>query len=216
MRAQRAAASACAELAESGAAFDQLAPTYDAAWTNSTRGRAQRDMVWREIHGLFRPGDRVLDLGCGTGEDALHLDGQGIRVHAIDASPEMVRKAQARGVTAQVLRIEDLVQLEGSYDGAISNFGALNCVSDLRAVGAGLARLIRPGGWLAICLMPRLCWTEILRFEFRRWQRRAAWRGIHIYYPSTRQVARALPGFVLVRRRSIAFGDHCFFLFKRT
>jgi ubiquinone/menaquinone biosynthesis C-methylase UbiE len=198
-----------------GAAFDQLASTYDVAWTNSTRGRAQRNAVWREIDGLFRAGDRVLDLGCGTGEDALHLDSRGVRVHAIDASPEMVRTAQARGVNAEVLRIEDLDQLDGAYDGAISNFGALNCVADLPAVGASLARLIRPGGWLAICLMPRLCWTEILRFEFRRWRREAAWRGIHIYYPSAHQVARALPGFVLVRRRSIAWGDHCFFLFKR-
>jgi len=198
-----------------GAVFDQLAPTYDATWTNSARGRAQRNTVWREIQGLLRAGDHVLDLGCGTGEDALYLDSHGVRVHAIDASPEMVRTAEARGVNARVLRIEDLGQLEGSYDGAISNFGALNCVADFPAVGATLGRLLHPGGWLAICLMPRLCWSEILRFEFRRWQRQAAWRGIHIYYPSARQLGRALPGFVLVRRRSIAWGDHCFFLFKR-
>jgi SAM-dependent methyltransferase len=198
-----------------GHAFDQLAPTYDAEWTNSVRGRAQRDVVWREIDGLFRAGDRVLDLGCGTGEDALYLESKGVHVHAIDASPEMVRKASARGVSAQLLRIEDLGQLDGPYVGAISNFGALNCVEDLRVAGTQLARLIRPGGWLAISLMPPLCWTEILRFEFRRLRRRANWLGIQVYYPSAGRVTRAFPDFVLKRRRSIAWGDHCLFLFQK-
>ena len=199
----------------SGHVFDQLAQSYDAVWTNSPRGRAQRDAVWREIDGLFHAGDRILDLGCGTGEDALHLASQGVCVHGIDASPEMVRKAGARGVNAQLLRIEDLGRLEGPYDGAISNFGALNCVQDLMTVGADLARLIRPGGWLAISWMPPLCWAEILRFEFRRLQRPAGWRGIQVYYPSSRSVTRALAQFVLQRRRSIAWGDHRFLLFQR-
>ena len=199
----------------SGQAFDQLAPTYDAVWTNSARGRAQRNIVWREIDGLFRAGDRVLDLGCGTGEDALHLESKGIHVDAIDASPEMVRKANARGVRAQLFRIEELGKLSAGYDGAISNFGALNCVEDLRDAGAQLARLIRPKGWLAISLMPRMCWTEVFRFQFRRLRRYAEWRGIRVYYPSNGQVVGAFPDFTLKRRRSIAWGDHCFFLFRK-
>ena len=199
----------------SGPAFDQLAPTYDAVWTNSARGRAQRDIVWREIDGLFCAGGHVLDLGCGTGEDAVHLESKGVHVDAIDASPEMVRKSNARGVRARLLRIEELGELKTSYDGAISNFGALNCVENLRETGMRLARLIRPGGYVAISLMPRLCWAEIMRFQFRRFRGRAEWRGIRVYYPASRQVVRAFPDFTLVRCRSIAWGDHCFFLFKR-
>lgn len=199
----------------SGLAFDQLASTYDAVWTDSPRGRAQRDIVWREIDGVFRAGDRVLDLGCGTGEDAAHLESRGVRVHALDASPEMVRKARARGVKAEILRIEDLGRLEGQYDGAISNFGALNCVEDLRTTGAELARLIRPEGWLAICWMPPVCWTEILRFEFRRLRTRAEWRGMYVYYPSSVHVAKAFSAFTAKRRRSLAWGDHRFVLFQK-
>ena len=141
----------------SGAAFDQLASRYDAMWTDSPRGRAQRDAIWREIDALFERGDRVLDLGCGTGEDAAHLESKGVHVHAIDASREMVRMAQARGVRAELFRIEDLAQLDEPFDGAISNFGALNCVENLEAAGLQLARLIRPGGWLAISIMPPVC-----------------------------------------------------------
>jgi len=73
--------------------FDLLAADYDRTWTNSGAGRLQRDAVWRQIVRLFRAGDHVLDLGCGTGEDAAHLMRHGVRVRAMDASPEMVRLA---------------------------------------------------------------------------------------------------------------------------
>ena len=199
----------------SGPVFDQLAPTYDARWTNSPKGRAQREIIWHELDSLFRPGDRVLDLGCGTGEDALHLEARGVHVHAIDASSEMVHRATARGVHAQLLRIEDLSRLEGQYSGAISNFGAFNCIADLAGVSAQLTRLIRPGGWVAISLMPPLCWTEILSFQFRRLRGRTEWRGMRVYYPTARQVKSAFREFVPVRSRSIAWGDHCFFLFQK-
>jgi SAM-dependent methyltransferase len=199
----------------SGAAFDQLASRYDAMWTDSPRGRAQRDAIWREIDALFQRGARVLDLGCGTGEDAAHLESKGVHVHAIDASPEMVRLAQARGVRAQLFRIEDLAQLDEPFDGAISNFGALNCIENLEEAGLQLARLIRPGGWLAISIMPPVCWGEILRFQFRRLAGTAEWRGVRVYYPSQRAVVRAFAEFAVVRRRSLAWGDHLFLLFRK-
>ena len=67
---------------EVGAAFDKLAMRYDELWTHSPVGRLERDEVWRCIKRLFRPGDRLLDLGCGTGEDAVHLERLGVTVSA--------------------------------------------------------------------------------------------------------------------------------------
>jgi ubiquinone/menaquinone biosynthesis C-methylase UbiE len=195
--------------------FDQLAATYDVSWTNSEQGRSQRSIVWREIDAYFQRGQRVLDIGCGTGEDALHLAANGVVVEAIDGSTEMVRIARERGVPARRLPIENLSELREEYDGALSNFGVLNCVDDLPACGAELARLIRPGGKLAICLMPRLCWSEILRFELRRLRPHVIWRGMPVRYRSTAEIVRAFVGFRLIRQRSIAMGDHRLYVFER-
>src|SRR3954466_8681332 len=111
--------------------FDALAPRYDELWTQSTIGRLQRQAVWRRLDDLFQPGDTLLDLGCGTGADALHFMNRRMRVRGIDASREMVRIARSRGVDAARFPIEELAEMRGSFDGIISDFGALNCVRHL-------------------------------------------------------------------------------------
>jgi ubiquinone/menaquinone biosynthesis C-methylase UbiE len=194
--------------------FDRIAAEYDRTWTNSSAGRLQRDAVWRHMFPLFGSGDSVLDLGCGTGEDAQQLARAGVRVRAIDASPEMVRIARHRGVHAEVGSIEELHQVNGTFDGVISDFGALNCVEDLPQLRLPLARLVRPGGYLVICLMGRFCLMESLHF-FRHFQFRKAarrWPGetyaerlrLKAFYPGARHVARAMsPAFELTRRIGI-------------
>jgi SAM-dependent methyltransferase len=197
-----------------GAAFDDLASRYDQLWSGSTVGRLQREAVWRRLDSLFQPGESLLDLGCGTGDDALHFTGLGIRVRAIDASREMVRVARARGVDASVLGIEDLARLKGRFDGVISDFGALNCVADLNAVRHTLSSLVRPGGHLAVCVLGRFCLWEALGYSlrgnprraFRRWRsgRRATPLDIRVHHFSVRQLERAFhPEFSIVDWRGI-------------
>ncbi len=82
--------------AAAGAAFDRIASGYDDLWTRTATGRLQREAVWRFTDRLFAAGDRILDLGCGTGEDAVHLLSRGIRLSAIDASSAMVEAARGR------------------------------------------------------------------------------------------------------------------------
>ncbi|HEY1241531.1 MAG TPA: methyltransferase domain-containing protein [Bryobacteraceae bacterium] len=193
----------------SAAAFDSIASRYDDLWTRSPVGRLQRGAVWRRIDALFSPGDSVLDLGCGTGEDALHLMERGIRVCAIDTSPQMAHLAGERGVDARVLAIEHINQLEGRFDGALSDFGALNCVEGLDSVALALARLIRPGGYFVACTIGRFCLREVFhytaRLDFRSAVRRflgpKVWSrtGLHVVYPSVRQTVAAFrPHFALV------------------
>src|SRR5437660_1167164 len=127
------------------AAFDILAARYDELWTETAAGRAQRELVWREVDPLFRPGMRVLDLGCGTGADAAHYAERGVAVDAVDASAAMVERANARvGLTARVLPVEAVGALSESFDGVLSNFGVLNCVETRQA--EGLRHVVRPGG----------------------------------------------------------------------
>jgi SAM-dependent methyltransferase len=192
------------------AAFDTLAARYDELWTRSPVGLCQRRAVWRHIDPLFQSGEAVLDIGCGTGEDALHLMEAGLKVRAIDASPEMIRIARARGVDATVMPVEDLDRMKSRFHGAISNFGVLNCVASLNPISYSLAHLIRPGGCLAICLVGRFCLWETAwyllqgrpRKAFRRWQgeSNSSSLGIRVSYPSVERLQNALrPHFALVR-----------------
>ena len=68
----------------SGHAFDELASTYDATFTDTIVGKALRETVWARLEQTFRSSRRVLELGCGTGEDAVRLASSGIRVVATD------------------------------------------------------------------------------------------------------------------------------------
>ena len=188
-------------------AFDRVASSYHTLWSGTPAGGMQRQAVCRLIEPLFTAGSRVLDIGCGTGDDALVLQGRGVHVTGIDSSPEMVVTARERGVDASVRRAEDLSHLHGSFDGVLSNFGALNCVHDLRSVREPLARLMRPDGWLAICLMGRVCVWESIWYLVRRDLARATrrWRGeassslaSRVYYPTVANVRQAFaPDFTL-------------------
>lgn len=204
--------------------FDELAPLYAELWSESAEGRRQRDEFWREIEGLFPAGSRILDLGCGPGDDALHLMEQGVDVLGIDNSEAMVAVARERGVVAEWTAIEDLGAIQGEFDGAISNFGALNCVEDLGEAARKLHGLIRAGGVLAICVMGRFSWKETLRYlirldpsrAVRRWTGRTEWRGMQVFYRSSGATRRAFePYFELQRRVPIGGGDHDFYLFRR-
>jgi SAM-dependent methyltransferase len=168
----------------------------------------QREAVWQHIGAFFQPGQTALDLGCGTGEDALRLIEAGLLVRAIDASGEMVRIARDRGVDAEILPIENCGLLAGRFDAVLSNFGALNCVEDLESLRQPLARLVRPGGHMAICVIGRFCAWEtawaLLRRQpakaFRRWRKSAmSSLGIRVFYPSRKRLEAAFcPWFTLV------------------
>jgi ubiquinone/menaquinone biosynthesis C-methylase UbiE len=70
-----------------------VAADYDEHFTNTRLGRMLRQRVWRHLEEQFTAGQYLLDLACGTGEDALWLAKQGIHILALDGSPEMVRLA---------------------------------------------------------------------------------------------------------------------------
>src|ERR1700689_3652994 len=78
------------------APFDAVADHYDESFTDSRIGQAQRESVWTELKKAFSPGDRVLEIGCGTGVDACAFGSYGVRVVACDSSPRMLAVAARR------------------------------------------------------------------------------------------------------------------------
>jgi SAM-dependent methyltransferase len=147
----------------SALAFDRAAADYDQVFGRNPIGRLFRYVFQERLLRLFPAGARLLDLGCGTGEDALFLSSRGYRVTGIDVAPGMVERAREKAAQQQraearfvVGSFEDLEALGRDWDGAYSNFGALNC-ADLRAAGRGLALALRPGAPLLLSVMgPRL------------------------------------------------------------
>ncbi|HVN43752.1 MAG TPA: class I SAM-dependent methyltransferase, partial [Steroidobacteraceae bacterium] len=179
---QRGHAVPLRQLQETQDAFDSVAGDYDGERGNNALIQDMRREMWRWLDATFPPGSRLLDLGCGTGLDALRMAQQGHRVTAIDWSPGMVRRTQERAERAQLTaRIEALnvgahelgrIEESAAYDGAYSDLGALNCVPEPAVVAGECARLLKPGGSLVFSVIGRVCPWEIGHYLVRgRWAR---------------------------------------------
>jgi SAM-dependent methyltransferase len=200
-------------------AFDAIAGTYDQTFTSVSIAALMRQAVWRRADSLFHPGSIVLEMNCGTGEDAVHLAARGVRVKATDISLEMVRvateKVIADGLSERVeisqLAWEEMDSLpQSSFDGALSDFGGLNCVLDLPSAAAALAGRLRPGSPVLLCVMGPVAIWEWLWFgirlkpskALRRLRRDPEWRGIPLRYPSPSALAQAFSRGFRVKRVS--------------
>jgi SAM-dependent methyltransferase len=201
--------------------FDRHAHEYDAKFSNRLPARWLRDMTRRRIEPLIHAGDTVLEIGCGTGVDALWLAGRGCRVVATDASDAMLAIARGKPVLAEVAARMSWARLDAAQPGeladllgtghranlVLSNFGALNCVRDLAPLFGALRPLLDPGAHVAVTLMGRFCLWESAYFGARgRWtQMRRRWSGasryddtecsIDVWYHSPADVLRMAPGF---------------------
>src|ERR1700746_550341 len=117
-------------LIETREAFDSVAPDYDGPRGNNPLIQDMRAEMWRWLDRTFSPGSRLLDLGCGTGLDAVRMAHRGHSVVATDWSTEMVARTAARAreesvadrVAALAIGAHELERLEGTgaYDGAYS------------------------------------------------------------------------------------------------
>jgi SAM-dependent methyltransferase len=141
-----------------------------------------RGEMWRWLDATFARPSHLIDLGCGTGLDAVRMAQKGHRVTAADWSPQMVERTRQRaasaGLTARVdalhVGAHELSRMgdSASFDGAYSNLGPLNCVPDLVPVARECARLLKPQGWLVFTVIGRLCPWEILHYARQgRWKR---------------------------------------------
>jgi demethylmenaquinone methyltransferase / 2-methoxy-6-polyprenyl-1,4-benzoquinol methylase len=147
--------------------FDRISPVYDAMNRVMTAGLDRR---WRRIaaSAAVKPGDRVLDACCGTGDLALADEQAGGKVTGVDFSERMLARAREKSQSVDWV-LGDVTALpfpEGSFDAVTVGFGIRN-VPDLEAGLAELARVLRPGGRLACLEITRP--DGILKPFFRLW-----------------------------------------------
>ena len=156
--------------------FDILAETYDADFTLSQIGKLQRNRVWKFLNTVLQTCDRplkILEINCGTGEDALRLAAQGHTVIATDDSEAMIEKAQQK-LAGSKIRSNQIEFIQCSFnelkqnfqnekfDLVFSNFGGINCINEAEVtkLGNDLSSIINSNGYLFLTVMSRFCLWE--------------------------------------------------------
>jgi len=146
---------------------------------------------------------RLVDIGCGTGEDAIHFARRGIDVTAIDVSPAMIAQVKLKSGGSVRCKLADMrtCAVEDIFDGVFSNFSALNYVPDLDWFGQ--IRLTA-GAHLVFTTLGRFYPLESAVFTFKGQPCRAFRRfkpsvrgeingeNFDVYYHSLRKILNAL------------------------
>ena len=137
------------------AAYDAIAAEYDAqvagdAW--------MRRVLWGRYAALFRPGQHILDVGCGSGADAIFLARRGVRVTGIDVSPAMTGYLRSRATDLGLDNVEpitataiDLPLPDRSASVIVSNYvyHHLNDADKQQGLAEAF-RVLQPGGRIVI------------------------------------------------------------------
>jgi len=156
--------------------FARVAPRYDLLnhLLSGSLDRLWRRRASRSLARALPPGARILDLCCGTGDQAEALRAAGFRVVAADfclpmlalAGPKF-RRGSARPPAPLNADALELPLPDAGFDGATVSFGMRN-VADLHRALVEIARVLRPGGELAV-----------LEFTVPAWQ---PLRWIYLFY----------------------------------
>jgi len=160
--------------------FDHIA-SYDSLFTKSLIGQLQRKQVWRylqritpELNGL-----EILELNCGSSEDAMFFSEKGVNLIATDISEEMLKVTTVRAnqysmqnrISSQFLDPEsfDETVFDKKFDLIFANFGGLNCLHPeaVRRLIHNLPSILAPGGRFVAVITPKFCLWETLYFMAR-------------------------------------------------
>ncbi len=147
--------------------FDRISPVYDAMNRALTAGL---DGTWRRLtaEAVVKPGDRVLDACCGTGDLAIEAERRGGKVVGVDFSARMLERARRKSGTIEWMQGDalELPFADADFDAVTVGFGVRN-LDDLQAGLRELHRVLRPGGKIAVLEITRP--RGLLRPFFRLW-----------------------------------------------
>lgn len=145
------------------ASFDKAAVNYDTIFTNSEIGKLQRNLVYKQLSKQLDSVKDVLEINCGTGEDAIWLAKQNFKVTATDISHKMILEAKSKGNLENLnFEVADINSISTSFpnnnfDLIFSNFGGLNCLSktELQEFFKNSGNLLSDKGIMILVIMPK-------------------------------------------------------------
>lgn len=161
--------------------FDIAAKNYDNHFTYSEIGKMQRNLVYKNVAKQLKNCTKILEVNCGTGEDAVWLAKQKFQVTATDISEEMIKVAQTKITTGnlnfKVLNLTNISQLNESFEVIFSNFGGFNCLHKPELVGFfnSATKTLSKNGKVILVIMPKNTLWEQFYF-LCKWDKKNAFR----------------------------------------
>ena len=159
-------------------AFSRQAEIFDECYNTDEIIQYKRQRVRDHVSRYAPPNCFLLELNCGTGEDAIFFARQGHRVHATDISDGMLAELDhkmenfplAAHISYELCSFTELQTLneQGPFDYIFSNFGGLNCTNELNKVLHSFGSLLKPGGVTTLVIISKFClWETLLVFKGR-------------------------------------------------
>lgn len=156
------------------APFDSIAKDYDRDFTNSLIGRMQRSRVRHFVKKTIgKQKISVLEINCGTGEDAIWFQANGHSIIATDISRTMINVAKKKtpDIDFRACGFNELAQtFEGQkFDLIFSNFGGLNCIdrNELEQMQLTFNALLNENAWLIVVFIAQKSWIEQCYFRWK-------------------------------------------------
>jgi len=178
--------------------FDKIAPAYDELFTSTAIGKMQRNIICKYLDESLPANKQIniLELNCGTGEDAVYFAKKEFNVVATDVSDEMLKitkeKINKLGMSNYVATKKlDLTNVsdfnfEQKFDLVFSNFGGLNCVDEesLKKLSAVLSSILKDRGRIIFVLMPKFSFWDsfyfLMKVKFNKVFRRASSKPLNV------------------------------------
>jgi ubiquinone/menaquinone biosynthesis C-methylase UbiE len=212
-------------------AFDTIAAEYDLSFSQTLTGKSQRrqSRKWLAAFLQDKQNLRILEINCGTGDDAMWLASLGHQVTATDAAAEMIKEARIKSMLRPPDNSIQFIQCSfkelqfnlsnQKFDLIFSNFSGLNCIpaDELSLLNQQFHELLNPGGHLAVVIFGKYNWWEtvyyLLKFNpskaSRRWRKKRALAGLKkgifqpVYYYSKNRFCRLLDKFKLIEKKPV-------------
>jgi ubiquinone/menaquinone biosynthesis C-methylase UbiE len=159
-------------------AFSRQSVIFDELNNNNKISEYLRSIYRAEVDSKLRPNDRILELNCGTGLDAIYFASKGHDVLATDLSQGMINQLNAKLTNADLkgkirtmlCSFNELSKIKDQkFDYILSNFGGLNCTDKLNEVLISFNSLLNNNGKISLVIMPKYCpweWLMVLKGKF--------------------------------------------------